>query len=239
MEPPSLHSNFFSSLKQVEKRLKLEHRPQQDSNLSQKNVPQATPDCNYASQESLSSPIYLDFDQPNSNSTLQESSEPPLAFLSCSPQFPTIQQNPPQTTEIHGIKDIDDIELLIEMLGLSDCYKQQNHEEEEEEEEEEEKERGGVGGGKCGNKCECEGGFYEKIVGVKGPKCEKEVERMEGWIKYFMGGDDNGERREPLRLALLLLGKAAFASGGGDFSLGVVDFPSTIEEFFKIDPPKD
>lgn len=33
--------------------------------------------------------------------------------------------------------------------------------------------------------CECEGGFHEKIVGVKGSKCDKEVKRMDGWIEHF------------------------------------------------------
>lgn len=38
--------------------------------------------------------------------------------------------------------------------------------------------------------CKCEGGFYEKIVGFKGPKCEVEVERMDNWIRHFVENDE-------------------------------------------------
>lgn len=29
--------------------------------------------------------------------------------------------------------------------------------------------------------------FFDKVVKVKGPKCRKEVERLDGWIKFFFG----------------------------------------------------
>lgn len=132
---------------------------------------------------------------------------------------------------------MDHIEQLVQLLSLPDC--QQNAAEEEE------KERVGFGlklcsyfGGKDGgcNSCHCEGGFYSKIVGVKGPKCEKEVERLDGWIKYFLnrGGE---EKIEPFRLSHLLLSKAAFLSEVDDGTLDVLDFPSTIEDFLLNDPP--
>lgn len=114
-------------------------------------------------------------------------------------------------------------------MGLSDCNGNK--------EEVRDRERVGLRDGNSGNCCDCEGGFYAKIVGLKGPKCGKEVERLEGWIEYFMNGGEE-ERREPLRLAHLLLGKAAFLSEGADCGFGGLEFPSTIEEFLQNDPPK-
>lgn len=105
----------------------------------------------------------------------------------------------------------------MELLGLSD---------------------GGEGGGDLikGSSCFCNGGFYSKIAGVKGPKCEKESRRLEGWIGYFLNGG-GGERREPLRLAHLLLAQAACLDVSGDDGFGGIEFPSTIEEFLNHDPP--
>ncbi|KAF2305392.1 hypothetical protein GH714_004895 [Hevea brasiliensis] len=151
MRPTSLHSNFFSSLKQVEKRLKLES-PTQPFNLPHVGT-------NDTSTESLN------FDKGN-------------------------------------------------------------HEKES----------------FCDDSCRCEGGFYEKIVGAKGPKCKKEVERLEEWIRYYLQDGGGEEKREPLRLAFLLLGKANFESENGDgASFGGLDieFPSAIEEFLKYDPPRE
>lgn len=37
--------------------------------------------------------------------------------------------------------------------------------------------------------------FCGKIVGVKGPISQKEVERLEGWIEHFLNRN-NGETRE-------------------------------------------
>ncbi|TXG47849.1 hypothetical protein EZV62_027143 [Acer yangbiense] len=226
MQPPSLHLSFFSSLKQVEKRLKLEHQSKPSNSSSQ-----PVPETNFTSTESLSSPIYLHLDQTkssNNNSTLQDS-EAPQAFLSLSPDFPPIQHIPPhinpedhpRPTHDEETEDIDDIQRLVQLLGLKDLVQ-------------EDKGRVGDGGG-C---CECEGGFYEKIVGVKGPKCEKEVQRMEGWISYFLRDCDGEESEEPLRLAYLLLGKAAFDLDGADFGFGGLEFPSTVDDFLRHDPPK-
>ncbi|PON74026.1 hypothetical protein TorRG33x02_248030 [Trema orientale] len=213
---PPLHSNFFSSLKQVEKRLKLEHQSQS-----------STPD---SSEESLSSPIYLHLDHPNDNQnscTLSESSELPHAFLSCSPQFPPTHQNPlhsngldlPRPITEPQLDPVDDIKRLFQLLGLSqNCQKRQQEKEEE-------------------DSCHCESGFYSKIAKVKGPKCGKEVERLEGWIEYFLNGGNGEESIEPFRLSLLLLGKAAFVSQGGDVGFGGLEFPSTIEDFLHTDPP--
>ncbi|TYH13801.1 hypothetical protein ES288_A06G168100v1 [Gossypium darwinii] len=209
MRPPSLHCNFFSSLKQVEKRLKLEEN-QPDS--GQPHVP----------TQSFSTPLYLHLTHPsNANIT---NSEPPQAFMSSSPQSLSTNETHPQINPPHSpatSKDTDDIEYLMQLLGLSDNLG---------ETQKREKHKTVVGGG---NSCGCECGFYEKIVGVKGPKCDKEVERLEGWIIYF---SRNGS--EPLRLAFLLMAKAAFESAD-DSGFQTLEFPSIIDEFLKIDPPKD
>ncbi|XP_057949165.1 uncharacterized protein LOC131144497 [Malania oleifera] len=226
MHPPSLHAGFFSSLKRVEKRLKLE-----DPSQSQEN--------NQTLTESLSSPIYLPSDQLKPSSTRLQDSEPPGEFLSNSSEFTPIHEDPPQSKGVDCPQNtvseandlvIDDIERLIQLLGLSDCR-------------EEERERVGLVSkcnGGSGEPCHCDAGFYEKIVGVKGPKCVKEVERLEGWIKHFStgGGCSGEEKREPLRLAHLLLGKAAFLSGNGCGFEGF-EFPSTVQEFLQNDPPTD
>ncbi|KAL5577175.1 hypothetical protein UlMin_018874 [Ulmus minor] len=239
--PPSLHSNFFSSLKQVEKRLKLEQPSQTSIISSPPPPPPPIPlESHNFSEESVISPLYLDFDQSKNslNSlTCPESSEIPRAFLSCSPQFMLTHENPIQPNCLDSkntidegegeveVEAVDDIEQLIQLLGLSDFGEKEG--------------KGGLGlkgsGSGC-NSCHCEDGFYSKIAGVKGPKCEKEVERLEGWIKYFLNGGGE-EKMEPLRLSLLLLGKAAFVSEDDDGGFGGLDFPSTIDDFLMNDPP--
>ncbi|PWA44229.1 hypothetical protein CTI12_AA527900 [Artemisia annua] len=71
--------------------------------------------------------------------------------------------------------------------------------------------------------------FFDKVVKVKGPKCRKEVERLDGWIKFFL---ESGS--EPLRLAHLLLAKAAVCGEGEGER---VEFPDTVDEFLHNDPP--
>ena len=45
---------------------------------------------------------------------------------------------------------------------------------------------------------------------------------------------------EPLRLAYLLLEKATFAGSDCDCAFGGgLDFPSTVDEFLKNDPPNE
>lgn len=229
---------MVSSILQVEKRLKLESPTQPFSLSPPPPLPPAYLRVNELSTESLSTPIYLHVDQePNTNNStpLQESSEPPPAFLSSSLHSSSASQNPhheipqEQLKTIYGTETngVDEIELLMQLLGLSDI-EQRNHEKEEE------KERS------CDDSCRCEGGFYDKIVGAKGPKCKKEVERFEGWIKYYLQNCGGEEKREPLRVAFLLLGKAAFQYEDGDgASFGGLEFPSTIEEFLKYDPPRE
>nr|DAD34926.1 TPA_asm: hypothetical protein HUJ06_005566 [Nelumbo nucifera] len=229
MRPPSLHTSFFSSLKQVEKRLESESSSQVHGHCSSST--RIGTSCN--STDPLSSPIYLNHDQqPNSSSSSAlHDSEPPPEFLSHSLDFPVTHEDPPppnmekQDQVIGEAEDNkDDIEQLIELLSLSDCTT-----ENEDEEKDKQKQRTSDGF------CFCHGGFYSKIAGVRGPKCVKEMERLDGWIKYFLSGGD-GERKEPLRLVHLLLGKAACA-GEDDSGFGVFEFPPTIEEFLQYDPP--
>ncbi|KAA0053967.1 uncharacterized protein E5676_scaffold480G00360 [Cucumis melo var. makuwa] len=232
MQPPpppppclSLHSHFFSSLKQVEKRLKLDHSSQRDVLHPPPPVPVQTNASSSTEEDLLSTPMYLHFPQTNTSSTLQESSQPPLEFLSnyshSPPSHPKSVSNPPNLIDRGQNRDLDDIQRLIQLLGLEDSC--------------DEKELGTKIG--C-NGCEgCESGFYSKIVGLKGPKCRKEVERLNGWIEFFSNGGGEEDRLEPLRLAYLLLGKAVFASNGDDGCLDGLEFPSTVEDFLLNDPP--
>ncbi|KAK7359642.1 hypothetical protein VNO77_01604 [Canavalia gladiata] len=211
----SSHSNFFTSLKQVEKRLKLDQTATTESQTQENKF-----SC-------LSSPMFLHVDQPsgNQNFVTQDGceSEAPQAFLSVTQEFPTTNQEFSQTspsdhdTSVNEAQDDDDIERLMQLLGLSEEQRDGFHDD-------------------C-NSCCSEGGFYSKIVGVEGPKCRKEVVRLDGWIKHFM--NDGGEKKEPLRLAHLLLGKAAFISEGADGDFGGLGFPSTIQEFLHTDPPSN
>ncbi|MCE3215224.1 hypothetical protein HAX54_001388 [Datura stramonium] len=218
MQRPSPHSNFFSSLKQLEKRLKLDDPSQQEA--------VETP------TQSLISPLYLNCDETSadsitSNTNIKES-ETPLRFLSNSSHFPLAREtpsqiNPTQVQERVGIVEadgngVDEIELLMQLLGLSD--------------------RKSEGSKRVEMDLGCDDAFYGKIVGVKGPKSEKEVERLEGWIEHFLD-KNSGEQRESFRLAHLLLGKAALIHSEVSDGIGSFEFPSTIDEFLHNDPPID
>ncbi|OIT39347.1 hypothetical protein A4A49_14362 [Nicotiana attenuata] len=218
MRRPSPHSIFFSSLKQLEKRLKLDNPTQQETT--------ETPET-----ESFISPLYLNCDETSntSNTNLKES-ETPLQFLSNSPLFPLPQQTPSQINptqvqersvdkiEAEG-NGVDEIELLMQLLGLSDSKRE--------------------GSKRVEVDLGCDDAFYGKIVGVKGPKSEKEVERLEGWIEHFLNSNNSGERRESFRLAHLLLGKAALIHSEVFDGVGSFEFPSTVDEFLHNDPPID
>jgi len=49
--------------------------------------------------------------------------------------------------------------------------------------------------------CDCSsgGGFYKKVVGVKGPRCERDMGRLNRWIEVYCR-----ERRESARQAHLI-----------------------------------
>lgn len=194
------------------------------SSLSQKSL-SSTP------TESLSSPIYLhnstQFHHHNNTISNQcsnpEDSETAREFLSNSLDFSPTQEekslpektllSPPEFVEEI---EVDEIGLLIELLGLSDFEGGNSNLDLE----------------SCSS-CHCGSGFLGKIAGVKGPKCKKEMERLDGWISYF-----RDEKIEPFRLAHLLLGKAAFLYGSGDgMSDEELEIPSTVDEFLRHDPP--
>lgn len=238
--------DFWAFCCQVEKRLKSERMHELTIPSSSREFPpEATRNCTSVqeSESALSSPLYLLSNPiPSPNPTLQDSSEPPQEFLSpSSPQFllspyrdHSLATDPPRdrSESFHESKidDLDDIARLIRLLGLSDL-------EAKDQEEFEGRALTETCGGGGGNLCECRGGFHEKIVGVKGPKCKREEERLNGWIEHFLNGNGS-ERIEPLRLAHLLLGKAALncASVQQGFR-GSVEFPGTVEEFLQNDPP--
>ncbi|KAM3284729.1 hypothetical protein P3S67_023528 [Capsicum chacoense] len=212
MQRPSPHSNFFSSLKQLEKRLKLENNP------SQKEVID-TP------TQSLMSPLYLNCDDSITSNTNLKESETPLRFLSNSPldQETPPHISPKQVQERVGVVEadgdgVDEIQLLMQLLGLTDRKRE--------------------GSKKMEVEFGCDDAFYGKVVGVKGPKSEKEVERLQGWIEHLMDRN-SGERRESFRLAHLLLGKAALIHSEVSHGVDRFEFPSTVDEFLHNDPPVD
>lgn len=199
------HAHFFSSIKQVEKRLKLENNTSTSS--SQTNP------------QSLSSPIYIHLEQPTSNTSTFQESEPPREFLTKSLDFPETQKDPfqeslskqnPENFDLSETGGVDDIENLMQLLGFDDGDQES------------------VG---LDLNSVCDDGFFGNVVKVKGPKCKKEVERLEGWIKYYM---DRGEKNEPFILGHLLLAKSALVSDGVEG----FEFPSTVDEFLQNDPPQ-
>lgn len=205
------HAHFFSSIKQVEKRLKLE------------NSTSTSPSINLTSQtspQSLSSPIYIHLNQPPSNTSTFQESEPPQEFLTNSLDFPETQKDPfqeslpkqnPERFNLFETGGLDDIENLMQLLGFENDDQQS------------------LG---LDLNSVCDDGFYGNVVKVNGPKCKKEVERLEGWIKYFM---DCGSKNEPFVLGHLLLAKAALVSDGVEG----FEFPSTVDEFLHNDPPQN
>ncbi|PIN23460.1 hypothetical protein CDL12_03836 [Handroanthus impetiginosus] len=231
---PSPHAQFFTSLRHLEKRLKLEDHPPRFPTDSPPAPPapsvleehQETTN-NTQQVDSLGTPIYLNYNHSTSitNASNLQDSEAPQEFLSNSPDFPPAYHSLPRDNQAEVEETVyqpeksnldDDIELLMQLLRLSDS--------------EELKKKVGVNDGECDDE------FYGKIVGVKGPKSAKELERLEEWIKHFL----NGEKKEPFALAHLLLGKAAFVHSADDRDgLGGFVFPSTIDEFLQNDPPID
>lgn len=209
------HAHFFSSIKQVEKRLKLENNTLTSPSINLTSLPSQT------NSQSLSSPIYIHLDQPTSNTSTSPESEPPQEFLTKSPDFPETQKSPfqesiskqnPERSNHFDTGGVDDIENLMQLLGFENCDQES------------------VG---LDLNSVCDDVFYGNVVKVKGPKCKKEVERLEGWIKYFM--DCGEEKKEPFILGHLLLAKAALNSDG----VGGFEFPSTVDEILQNDPPQN
>ncbi|KAH9620914.1 hypothetical protein KSS87_006513 [Heliosperma pusillum] len=222
---PTLHSNFFSSLKQVEKRLKLD--------TSTPASPQQPPQTVSSLTQTLSSPLYLYVDHNLSNvgnhNSNFDNSETPIEFFSNSVEFPLTHETPPlqspqidaKTVDCVDNDQVDEMGLLIKLLGLLEFESGGSENDGEEII------------ATCSS-CHCVGGFYDKVVGMKGPKCGKEMERLDGWIKHFAD-----KKIEPFRLAHLLLGKATCVKGDDGNGAGFqgVEFPSTVEDFLRHDPP--
>ncbi|KAH6793076.1 hypothetical protein C2S52_003553 [Perilla frutescens var. hirtella] len=227
-KPFSPHAQFFTSLKHLEKRLKLEDH--QAAGAGPSTLPQPPPPPpverreiidNTQQTDSLGTPIFL-YNQSatiSTNASNIQESEAPQEFISRSPDSPPTNHAPPEVAEVQERVNHperpnldDEIELLMQLLRLSDS--------------EELNEKAGT------NDAGCDDEFYDRIVGVKGPKNVKELERLERWINHFFNGET--EKQEPFRLAHLLLGKAAFMNLDDGLA-----FPSTINEFLQNDPPID
>ncbi|GER24576.1 protein-methionine sulfoxide oxidase MICAL3 [Striga asiatica] len=214
------HRQFFTSLKQLEKRLKLEnhhHPPPAASPPPPPPLPAAAatdPITTAPQSESLGTPIYIN--PIPAASTNPQDSEAPHEFLSESSD-PPHHDNQPDVDKTAGPAEkssLDhDIDRLMQLLRLSETGEKE---------------------GACD--VGCDDWFCRKIVGAKGPKSAEESERLEGWIRWCM----EGEIKEPFGLVHLLLGKASFVQSGdydecGGF--GGFVFPSTIDEFLGNDPP--
>lgn len=150
-----------------------------------------------------------------------ESSGPALDFLALSKDEERAQE--PQQDSNENVDDDDsgeDIARLMALLGLLPPPWDGDD-------------------GRDSGGCDCSGGdgFLAKIVGVVGPKCEKEKRRVEGWIEHYCG-DGGGGCREPARLAHLLLAKASWSwDGEGPGDGAAIAFPSTVKEFLDRDAP--
>ncbi|KAD7116898.1 hypothetical protein E3N88_04166 [Mikania micrantha] len=211
------HTHFFSSLKQVEKRLKLDDgnppsSPPPTPPPSQPPLLQPRQTETQPPESSISSPIDFHHQHTNTSSTLHDNSieQPPQEFLSINDinEFESNPyKNPPQFSNSEtNFSIVGDIDSMIQLLRLSDSERKPPEMPDVADDE-----------------------FYDKIVKVKGPKCKKEVERLDNWMNYLM---NKGRQEEPLRLAHLLMAKAAFVTGG-------LEFPSTVDEFLQNDPPLD
>ncbi|CAA0832352.1 Unknown protein [Striga hermonthica] len=212
------HRQFFTSLKHLEKRLKLENHHHDPPPAAPPPPPPPTDPITTAPQsESLGTPIYINpIPFASTNPSNPQDSEAPHEFLTESSD-PPHHVNQPTADKTAGPAEkssLDhDIDRLMQLLRLSET---------------------GVKEGACN--VGCDDWFCRKIVGAKGPKSAEEAERLEGWIRWSI----DGEIKEPFGLVHLLLGKASIVQSGdydefGGF--GGFVFPSTIDEFLRNDPP--
>ncbi|XP_020170882.1 uncharacterized protein [Aegilops tauschii subsp. strangulata] len=215
MQPFSRHTSFFASLKQVEDRLAAEEQPPAP------RQPVAPP---LFSDTMTASPLFLGASTATATDRGGggESSDAALDFLTLSKDEARVQE-PQQDSDDDDDDDGDDsgadIARLMALLGLSPPP--------------------WIGDdGRDSGGCDCSGGdgFMAKVVGVVGPKCEKEKGRVDGWIQHYYGG--GGECREPARLAHLLLAKASWSwDGEGPEDRSAIAFPSAVKEFLDRDAP--
>uniref|UniRef100_A0A0E0BZV6 Uncharacterized protein n=1 Tax=Oryza meridionalis TaxID=40149 RepID=A0A0E0BZV6_9ORYZ len=223
MQPFSRHAGFFASLKQVEDRLAAEQQPPPPAAARQ---PETLP----FSDTVTASPLFLGpaTDTATGDRPGGESSGPAVDFLTLSKDEERLQEEPRGGAGEDDDDDDDeigeDIARLMALLGLSPPR------------------RGGEGarndgGDDDGGGCDCSGGegFLAKVVGVVGPKCDKEKRRVDGWVEHYFSG---GECREPARLAHLLLAKASSSwEGEGHRGASPFAFPATVKEFLDRDAP--
>ena len=154
---------------------------------------------------------------PSGTAADRDSSGPALDFLTAvTEEDQRIQQDDDDGDDGGG----EDIARLMALLGLSppqpppwggDSIRRDDED----------------GGG-----CDCSGadGFLAKVVGMVGPKCDREKARLDAWIRHYHRGGGVG-CREPARLAHLLLARAS-----GDTA--AVAFPASVKDFLDHDPPR-
>ncbi|KAM3329730.1 hypothetical protein ACQJBY_026645 [Aegilops geniculata] len=214
MQPFSRHTSFFASLKQVEDRLAAEEQPPAP------RQPVAPP---LFSDTMTASPLFLGASTATATDRGGgggESSGPALDFLTLSKDEVRVQE-PQQDSESDDDDSGADIARLMALLGLSPppWIGDDGHD----------------SGG-----CDCSGGdgFMAKVVGVVGPKCEREKRRVDGWIQHYYGDGGGGGCREPARLAHLLVAKASWSwDGEGPEGRAAIAFPSAVKEFLDRDAP--
>ncbi|KAK3159590.1 hypothetical protein QOZ80_1BG0048560 [Eleusine coracana subsp. coracana] len=150
--------------------------------------------------------VFLEQQQDPTTAAATSSGGPALDFLTLS----TKHEHQDQETDDDEEEEEDDIERLMALLGLSPPQDDEYHVH-----------------GAAGCDCDCSGpdGFMAKVVGVVGPKCDREKTRLDAWIHHFYSSED-GCSRESARVAHLLL-----ASNGG------FPFPHTVKDFLDRDAP--
>uniref|UniRef100_A0A0E0JG95 Uncharacterized protein n=1 Tax=Oryza punctata TaxID=4537 RepID=A0A0E0JG95_ORYPU len=222
MEPFSRHAGFFASLKQVEDRLAAEAE-QQPAAAAAARQPETLP----FSDTMTASPLFLGpaTDTTTADRPGGESSGPAVDFLTLSKDVERLQEEPRGGAGEDEDDEIGkDIARLMALLGLSPPR------------------RGGEGArnDEDSDGCDCSGGegFLAKVVGVVGPKCDREKRRVDGWVEHYFR---DGECREPARLAHLLLAMASSSSssweGEGHRGASHFAFPATVKEFLDRDAP--
>ena len=158
---------------------------------------------------------------PSGTAASRDSSGPALDFLTAvTEEDQRIQQDDDDDDEDDG--GGEDIARLMALLGLSPPQPQPPGGGDSSSRDDD-----GDGGG-----CDCSGadGFLAKVVGVVGPKCDREKGRLDAWIRHYHRGEGGG-CREPARLAHLLLARAS-----GDTA--AVVFPASVKDFLDHDPPR-
>ncbi|NP_001309174.1 hypothetical protein Zm00014a_036979 [Zea mays] len=217
-QPFSRHAGFFSCLQRVEDRLASESE-QQHQEQKESPPPPATAKATATTRQTEASPfsdtmtasplLFLDPAAPAP--APGSSSGPALDFLTAATQEGKHIQQEDDDNDGGGDGDEEDIARLMELLGLSS---------------------GGGGSSRRdddGGGCDCSGadGFLAKVVGVVGPKCDREKGRLDAWIRHY----HRGGGREPARLAHLLLARAAADTAA-------VAFPASVKDFLDHDPPR-